>query len=137
MATFADHQGLSLAHRHQVYPRRPFRPSRLIEIGKFADVVDLQPARTHPGRRILEQKRRSGSEASMYICLVYQIRTGDGLTVPMGWCAAAVGAMAKERAGGHLTPVSGAMNGPQFWLCGSSARSGGVRGEGGRGSDVG
>jgi hypothetical protein len=27
---------------HQVYPRRPFRPSWLAEIGELADVVDLQ-----------------------------------------------------------------------------------------------
>lgn len=42
VAAFADHKGLSFTHGHQVHPRRPFRPSWLVEIGKLADVVDLQ-----------------------------------------------------------------------------------------------
>lgn len=42
MAVFADHEGLAFTHGHQTYPLRPFRPSRFVEIGEFADVVDLQ-----------------------------------------------------------------------------------------------
>src|SRR5690348_45530 len=42
MAEFADHEGLALAHSHQVHPCWPFRSSRFVEIGEFADVVDLQ-----------------------------------------------------------------------------------------------
>lgn len=42
MACFADHEGFASTFSHQVYPRGPFRPSWLVEISEFADVVDLQ-----------------------------------------------------------------------------------------------
>jgi hypothetical protein len=45
MASFAGHQGLAPAHRNQMHPRWRNWPTRLDEIGKFTDVVDLQPAR--------------------------------------------------------------------------------------------
>jgi hypothetical protein len=65
VAAFADHKGLSLTHSHQAYPRRPFRPSWLVEIGEFADVVDLQPfwSLAHlalPGEETLDQLISSG-----------------------------------------------------------------------------
>lgn len=42
MTTLANHKGFPFTHGHQTYPRRPFRPSRFVKIGEFADVVDLQ-----------------------------------------------------------------------------------------------
>lgn len=42
VACFADHEGFASTFSHQVYPRGPFRPSWLVEISEFADVVDLQ-----------------------------------------------------------------------------------------------
>ncbi|CAM5411527.1 hypothetical protein SALBM311S_12015 [Streptomyces alboniger] len=42
MAALANHEGFAFTHGHQVYPLWLFRPSRLVEIGEFADVVDLQ-----------------------------------------------------------------------------------------------
>jgi hypothetical protein len=44
VALFADHEGLALALSHQMHPRWPFWPTWLVEIGEFADVVDLQPS---------------------------------------------------------------------------------------------
>ena len=42
VALFADHEGLAFALCHQVHPRWPFWSTWLVEIGEFADVVDLQ-----------------------------------------------------------------------------------------------
>jgi hypothetical protein len=42
VALFADHEGLAFAFSHQMYPRWPFWSTWLVEIGEFADVVDLQ-----------------------------------------------------------------------------------------------
>ena len=43
VAAFADHEGLALVLGHQAYPFRLLGPPRLVEVGEFADVVDLQP----------------------------------------------------------------------------------------------
>ena len=45
VAAAADHQGLAAPHGHQAYPCRCFASARLVEIGEFADVVDLQAHR--------------------------------------------------------------------------------------------
>jgi len=42
VTAFADHKGLAFPHGHQVDPGRPFRPSWPIEIGEFANVMDLK-----------------------------------------------------------------------------------------------
>ena len=44
VAAAADHQGLAAPHGHQAHPCRSFASARLVEIGEFADVVDLQAA---------------------------------------------------------------------------------------------
>lgn len=43
MACLADQESYAFSAGHQPYPRRPLEPSWLVEVGKFADVVDLQP----------------------------------------------------------------------------------------------
>jgi hypothetical protein len=47
VAAFADHKGLSLTHSHQVYPRRPFRPSWLVEIGEETMDQLISSGRSH------------------------------------------------------------------------------------------
>jgi hypothetical protein len=60
VAAFADHEGFAFPHGHQVHPRRPFSPSWLVEIGEFADVVDLESGTpfaylTLPGQEPMDQ----------------------------------------------------------------------------------
>ena len=56
VAAAADHEGLASSHGHEVHPGGFVRPAGLVEIGEFADVVNLQVP------RVLADLAASGDE---------------------------------------------------------------------------
>ena len=71
MAGLADHKGLASPFGHECHPRR-LRPSRLVEVGELADVVNfdlagvlahLTPSRSEPVDQLLAAEGDRGEFA--------------------------------------------------------------------------